>query len=54
MPNMNFANMDHGDVLEQFDFDAFLQDEGGQDFSITGDLGGYNNFGDPEADTLNA
>ena len=26
--DMNFGNMDSGDVLEQFDFDAFLQGDG--------------------------
>ena len=41
---MNFGSMDTGDVLEQFDFDAFLQDGTGEEFNLNDPLGNYGNF----------
>ena len=47
---MNFGGMDTGDVLEQFDFDAFLQDGAEGDFSLNDPLA-YGNFDGLEAAT---
>ena len=46
---MNFGSMDTGDVLEQFDFDAFLQDGNGEDFTLNDNFASYGNFEGLEA-----
>lgn len=43
---MNFGNIDTGDVLENFDFDAFLDTDGANDFNM--DIA-YGNFDGLEA-----
>lgn len=46
--NMHFGGMDTGDVLEQFDFDAFL-DTGDTEGLHFGDMASYGNFEGLEA-----
>lgn len=41
---MPFSSMDTADVLEQFDFDAFLESGDGNDFMNAELVGGYENF----------
>ena len=48
--SMNFGGVDTEDVLEQFDFDAFLQDGNEGDFSLNDPLA-YGNFDGLEANT---
>lgn len=51
---MNFGNMDSGDVLEQFDFDAFLQDGDENAFNLDNNPLSYGNFDSLEAGTGDA
>ena len=53
---MSFASdIDAGDVLEQFDFDAFLENgDAVADFNIDASLASYGNFDGLEASTGDA
>ena len=49
---MSFASdIDAGDVLEQFDFDAFLENGDADGFNIDASLASYGNFDGLEAGT---
>lgn len=46
---MTFSNLDTTEIMEQFDFDSFIQDSGQEEFAL--DTGGlqFDNYGTVEA-----
>ena len=41
--SLDFANIEAGDVLDQFNFDAFIEDGNGNLDNFSFDMGGFDN-----------